>query len=105
MRWPARATPKVAAGEPAHPTDAGHRLVAVYEQLRAHALDGDGQSWRLGLALLHRQGVVAWMRVVDGLPAPTAAAPAPAMPDAAVPAGEPLVAVLASMALACVTGG
>jgi hypothetical protein len=104
VRWPARAIPKVAADEPAH--GAGGGLVEVYEQLRACALVGDGQGWRLGLAVVHRQGVAGWMRAIDGLPAP-ASPPAAAGGSAAalVPAGEPLVAVLASMALACVAGG
>lgn len=105
MRWLARATPKAVADEPAHPTDAAHGLVGVYEQLRTHALDGDGQGWRLGLALLVRQGLVAWIRAVDGLPAPRPVAPAASVPPVDQPlVAEPLVAVLASMALACVTG-
>jgi hypothetical protein len=94
------------ADEPAHPTDAAQAqaqaLVGVYEQLRTHALDGDGQGWRLGLALLVRQGLVAWIHAIDGLPAPQPAAPAVSAPVVSV--DQPLVAVLASMALACVTG-
>jgi hypothetical protein len=92
------------ADEPAHPTDAAQaqELVGVYEQLRTHALDGDGQGWRLGLALLVRQGLVAWIHAIDGLPAPQPTAPA--VPAPVVSVDQPLVAVLASMALACVTG-
>jgi hypothetical protein len=91
----------VAADEPA--AAAPDALVDRYEQLRRHALDGDGQGWRLGLALLHRRGVAGWLRAWDDLPAaPPAAAPTPAASVA--PGDGPLVGVLASMALACVAG-
>lgn len=72
VRWPGPATPRAVADEPARPTL--QALVDRYEQLRRHALDGGGQGWRLGLALLHRRGMAGWMRASDGLPAPPPAA-------------------------------
>lgn len=78
-------------------------LVDAYEQLRRHALDGDGQGWRLGLAVVHRRGVAGWMRAFDGLPTSRrAGVAAPSVPVTAD--DQPLVALLASMALACVAG-
>lgn len=78
----------------------GPRDVERYEQLRAHALEGDPSGWRLGLALLERHGVVAWTRAWK------ATTPAPAGPAIVTPAAasDQLVGVLASMALACVSG-
>jgi hypothetical protein len=90
----------VADDEPAGATAAV--LVERYEQLRRHALDGDGQGWRLGLALLHRRGVAGWLRAWDDLPAVSVATSGRAVPVA--PGDAPLVGVLASMALACVAG-
>lgn len=89
----------MAADEPV--TDDG--LVDRYEQLRRHALDGDGQGWRLGLALLHRRGVAGWLRAWDDLPVPAPVAPCAAVVSI-VPGDAPLVGLLASMALACVAG-
>jgi hypothetical protein len=79
----------------------GPRDVERYEQLRAQALHGDPSGWRLGLALLQRRGVVAWTRAWQ------TTTPAPARPTIATPAADSdqLVGVLASMALACVSGG
>lgn len=50
--------------------------------------------------MLRRQGMAAWMRAWDGLPATGPPLPATSLP----PGGEPLVGLLASMALACVGG-
>jgi hypothetical protein len=78
--------------------------VERYERLRACALAGEPDGFRLGLALLERRGLAAWTRAWPA----TAPAP-PARPAAAVAvevpadAGE-LVGVLASMALACLEG-
>jgi hypothetical protein len=81
------------------PSPAGD-LVEHYEELRRQALHGDPNGWRLGLAVLQRQGVVAWIRAWDGIaPARASAVAAGAPPEC----GE-LVAVLAGMAL-CVAGG
>ncbi|MGI8873204.1 MAG: hypothetical protein ACR2KP_02540 [Egibacteraceae bacterium] len=91
----------MAADEPA--TATVDVLVDRYEQLRRHALDGDGQGWRLGLALLHRRGVAGWLHAWQDLPAAPVATPASTL--AIGPGDAPLVGVLASMALACVTAG
>lgn len=117
MRWPARAVPKAASSDAGdaeavvHVADGGG-LVAAYEQLRACALAGDGQGWRLGLAVVYRQGLAGWMRAVDGLaparsqPAtPTTSSVSTGSTGVSVSASEPLVAVLASMALACAAAG
>ena len=76
--------------------------VERYEQLRARALAGAPDGFRLGLALLERRGLVAWSRALT-----TTASPAPpARPpvEAPVPASE-IVGVLATMALACAAAG
>jgi len=76
------------------------RDVERYEQLRAQALEGDPSGLRLGLALLERRGVVAWTRAWQTT---TPAQPRQTIvsPDAD---SDQLVGVLASMALACVSG-
>jgi hypothetical protein len=78
----------------------GPRDVERYEQLRAQALEGHPSGWRLGLALLERRGVVAWTRAWQ------ATTPSPARSAIATPAADSdqLVGVLASMALACMSG-
>ena len=52
-----------------------------YEQLRAQALGGDTEGWRLGLGVLQQRGVAAWLRVrqatVPAPPAPPARAVSP----------------------------
>jgi hypothetical protein len=77
--------------------------VERYERLRACALSGEPDGWRLGLALLERRGLAAWTRAwQDTAPLPAAA---PARPAVEPPAGAgELVGVLASMALACLAG-
>jgi hypothetical protein len=85
-------------------TDDDHRDrgdVERYEALRRHALGGAASGWRLGLAVLQRRGVAAWARAWQA-----AAASQPARPAADIPlGGDELVAVLATMALACAGGG
>jgi len=85
---------------------AGDRVVGDverYERLRACALSGERDGWRLGLALLERRGVAAWSRAWRES-APTRPAPvARAAVEPPAGAGE-LVGVLASMALACLAG-
>jgi len=78
--------------------------VERYEQLRAHALDGEPSGFRLGLALLERRGVAAWSRAWGST---TATRPAVASPAATAPvaASDELVGALASMALARVATG
>ena len=89
-------------------TDGDDRVwdVQRYEQLRSHALDGEPSGFRLGLALLERRGVAAWVRAWSETPARTAAQ-APETPTAATPvaADDELVGALASMALARVAAG
>jgi hypothetical protein len=78
----------------------GPRDIERYEQLRAQALEGDLSGLRLGLALLERSGVVAWTRAWQ------TTTPVPTRPSITTPAADndALVGVLASMALACVSG-
>jgi hypothetical protein len=68
--------------------------------LRACALGGEPDGWRLGLALLERRGVAAWARAWQTT---AAASSAPAAVEAPAAAGE-IVGVLATMALACLAG-
>ena len=89
----------MAAGEPASGAD--RRLVERYEELRRRALGGEADGWRLGLAVLQRQGVAAWIHAWDEI----GSAPVPARSTPAPAGCEQIVAVLASMALACAVGG
>ena len=41
----------------------GSDVVDGYEQLRARALGGEADGWRLGLGVLQQRGVAAWLRV------------------------------------------
>ncbi|HEX9546210.1 MAG TPA: hypothetical protein VF942_02685 [Acidimicrobiales bacterium] len=95
----------MAAGEPAAPgNNAGG--VERYEQLRRRALGGQPDGLRLGLAVLQRQGLAAWLHAWDDLGA-AETAPKPQPPGAArttMPSDE-VVAVLASMTLACAGAG
>ena len=76
---------------------ADHRdLAARYEDLRAAALGGRACAGH-GLALLASRGMAAWMAAWRSLPAPGP----PAVPAPAGPAPDGVVAVLASMAAAC----
>lgn len=74
--------------------------VERYETLRRKALDGEAAGWRLGLAVLVRQGVAAWLRVGQAIPAPPPMRPPGDRPTC----GDELVGVLATMALACLDG-
>jgi hypothetical protein len=74
--------------------------VERYEMLRRRALDGEAAGWRLGLAVLVRQGVAAWLRVGDAIPASPPTRP----PEPGPAGGDELVGVLATMALACLDG-
>jgi hypothetical protein len=78
--------------------------VERYEQLRARALAGEPDGFRLGLALLERRGLAAWSRA---LKTTASARPAPPVrPTAEAPASaSEIVAVLATMALACACAG
>ncbi len=62
--WPALKTPKVEARNDIDDTGGdGSDVVDGYEQLRARALGGDADGWRLGLGVLQQRGVAAWLRV------------------------------------------
>jgi hypothetical protein len=89
-------------GPPATPTRVGHELVGRYEDLRRHIIAGGGSRPRLGLTVLLREGLVAWIT--------TCATPAPAMEPYRDPSAgaalrladnghADLVHVLAAMAL------
>jgi hypothetical protein len=79
------------------------RDVERYEQLRRNALGGEASGWRLGLAVLQRRGVAAWARAWQSTdPGPHSSPPRPPV-DTAVD-GDELVGVLATMALACLSG-
>ena len=81
-------------------------VVDGYERLRARALCGDVDGWRLGLAVLQQRGVAAWLRVRRAI-IPPVSPPTPAragLPSAGGVDAE-LVGLLASMALAVATQG
>ncbi len=77
--------------------------VERYERLRARALSGEPDGFRLGLAMLERRGMVAWARAWQ-----TTAPPRPALaagPTLGAPSdAREIVGVLAGMALAAVAG-
>jgi hypothetical protein len=77
-----------------------------YEQLRARALGGEADGWRLGLGVLQQRGVAAWLRVPQAT-VPTVSPPTPARASLPVAGGvdADLVGLLASMALAIATQG
>jgi hypothetical protein len=75
--------------------------VERYEALRRHALVGEASGWRLGLAVLERQGVAAWLRAWQSI-APT---PLPRPSTDVGVGGDELVGALATMALACMARG
>jgi hypothetical protein len=80
-------------------------LTDGYERLRAVVLGGAPDAHRLGLAVLARQGLAAWMTVWPQTPTP-ATVSAPRRSPAAGPADtqgsadSEIVRVLAAMALA-----
>jgi hypothetical protein len=87
-------------------TGDGSDVVHGYEQLRARALGGAADGWRLGLGVLQQRGVAAWLRLRQAT-IPTVSVPTPAR-TASPPAGgveAELVGLLASMALAVATRG
>lgn len=88
------------AGEPAT-EDGDGGLAERYEQLRRRALEGAPDGFRLGLAVLQRQGMAAWIHawkeLADAFP--------PQRPDDDAHASDEVVAVLASMALAVAGAG
>jgi hypothetical protein len=74
--------------------------VERYEALRRRTLDGEPSGWRLGLAVLQRQGVAAWLRLGETLPPPSPTR----TDDSEHVGGDALVGVLTTMALACLGG-
>ena len=60
-------------------------VVHDYEQLRARALGGEADGWRLGLGVLQQRGVTAWLRVRQAA-VPTISAPPPSWAGRALPA-------------------
>jgi hypothetical protein len=84
----------------------GSDVVDGYEQLRARALTGDADGWRLGLGMLQQRGLAAWLRVRQAT-APTVSPPTPSRAGSPSAAGmdAELVGLLASMALAVATQG
>jgi hypothetical protein len=90
-------------------TDAADNDDAVesYEQLRRRALSGDGDGWRLGLAVLQQRGVAAWLRVRQAATVPNVSPPMPARATSPIAGGVDgqLVGLLASMVLAVAARG
>ena len=84
----------------------GSDVVDGYEQLRARALGGQADGWRLGLGVLQQRGVTAWLRVRRAaVPTISAAPPSWAEPRVAGGVEAELVGLLASMALAVASRG
>ncbi|MGO9104151.1 hypothetical protein [Mycobacterium sp.] len=81
-------------------------VVDGYERLRARALGGDADGWRLGLGVLQQRGVAAWLRVRQAAVA-TVSPPTPTRAGARLAGGveAELVGLLASMALAVASRG
>ena len=81
-------------------------VVDSYEQLRARALGGDTEGWRLGLGVLQQRGVAGWLRVRQAT-VPTVSPPTPARAGSRLAGGvdAELVGLLASMALAVAAQG
>lgn len=81
-------------------------VVDGYEQLRARALGGDTDGWRLGLGVLQQRGVAAWLRVRQAA-MPTVSPPTPTRAGSRLAGGvdAELVGLLASMALAVAAQG
>jgi hypothetical protein len=84
----------------------GSDVVDGYEQLRARAVGGDTDGWRLGLGVLQQRGVAAWLRVRQAA-MPTVSPPTPTRAGSRLAGGvdAELVGLLASMALAVAAQG
>ena len=90
------------AGPAAATTPAPEEIALCYEDLRRHIIEGFGSRPRLGLAVVLREGLAAWMTVCA--PAASAVLPAPAPSAGAAhrlsdEAHADLVHVLTAMAL------
>lgn len=77
-------------------------LMGRYEELRRRALGGEPGGFRFGLAVLQRQGLAGWLRAWDqlGIVADRAVSTPADSPSTGM-ASDTVVAVLASMTLAC----
>ena len=84
----------------------GSDIVGGYERLRARALDGEADGWRLGLGVLQQRGVAAWLRVRQAA-MPAVSPPTPTRAGSRLAGGveAELVRLLASMALAVASQG
>lgn len=87
---------------PAAATPASEEILIRYEDLRRHIIEGFGSRPRLGLAVVLREGLAAWMTVCA--PATSPVLPAPDPSDGAAhrlsdEAHADLVHVLTAMAL------
>jgi hypothetical protein len=84
----------------------GSDVMDGYEQLRARALGGDVDGWRLGLVVLQQRGLAAWLRVRQASVS-TVSPPTPSRAGSPIAGGVDgeLVGLLASMALAVATQG
>ena len=80
-------------------------MVDGYEQLRARALGGQADGWRLGLGVLQQRGVAAWLRVRQATAPKAPPTPARTAPPVAGGVEAELVGLLASMALAVAARG
>ncbi|HUH67590.1 MAG TPA: hypothetical protein VLZ05_01120 [Mycobacterium sp.] len=80
-------------------------MVDGYERLRARALGGDADGWRLGLGVLQQRGVAAWLRVRKAATAASVPPPARSAPPSCGGVDAELVGLLASMALAVAARG
>ena len=87
-------------------TGDGSDVVDGYELLRARALCGDVDGWRLGLGVLQQRGVAAWLQVRRAIIPPVSA---PTLARVGAPCGgnveAELVGLLASMVLAVAARG
>ena len=81
-------------------------VVDGYERLRARALGGQPDGWRLGLGVLQQRGVAGWLRVRQAA-MPTVSPPTPTRAGWRLTGGveAELVGLLASMALAVAARG
>ena len=99
--------PKVEAGNDIRGAGDGRSDgVHDYEQVRARALGGEADGWRLGLGVLQQRGVTAWLRMRQAA-VPTISAPPPSWAGPRLAGGveAELVGLLASMALAVASRG
>jgi hypothetical protein len=99
--------PKVEAGNEIDDTGGDRSdVVDGYERLRARALGGDTEGWRLGLGVLQQRGVAAWLRVRTAT-VPKVSPPTPTRAGSPIAGGvdAELVGLLASMVLAVAARG